>query len=548
MAIAPPGAASPRRLPGYVNMAAAAVVLAVVVVIALHAQSATQPAVAEFAPQAQQIRQAPPEQTAIVGQKPGAAIAPPGSPSPQVSPSEPPSGAILLPCVGDPPRQIEDPQSPPCVPYWQGANGGATARGVSGTAIRVAWVNQVQGTSSLYQPYFQAIATFFNRRFELYQRALVLSPPYQYPDDISPPAQRALADQVAADGNFGATEFPNQGGYVYHKELATKRVESVFGFEGNTPEPDLAASDPYLWSYEMASDNMLRSVASWYCAELAGKAPSHAGAVGVDLTKPRRLGVIWDPAGPEEQPPPQSFFDQLSSCQGSKVNYINDTAENDSGTMVNLIGDHDSSVMCLCRYIYWDGLTYYATDDGYQPEWLLNSYGGGDTFETFKFSPPDPQQVRHVFGLSYQPKQVGLANNPIWWAIHEGDPSLTPPASSGIYLITHFYRSMLILAAGVQMAGPDLTGQTFARHLQETVFPNPDTPIYAGHVSFLGSSHAFTTDTTQWWYDPTASSPFSAEGDSAGAMCYVEHGLRHDPYLWRGAIDRFFQGGCDSGA
>src|SRR5207244_2206863 len=40
-------------------------------------------------------------------------------------------------CVGNPPRQTEDPLSPPCVPSFHGANGGATAAGVSATEIRV---------------------------------------------------------------------------------------------------------------------------------------------------------------------------------------------------------------------------------------------------------------------------------------------------------------------------------------------------------------------------------------------------------------------------
>src|SRR5205807_504373 len=140
------------------------------------------------------------------------------------------------------------------------------------------------------------------------------------------------------------------------------------------------------------------------------------------------------------------------------------------------------------------------------------------------------------------------AQNPVWWAISEGNPTLTAPSSSGIYLITHFYRSMLILASGIQVAGAHLTAQNFARRLQSTAFPNPDTPIYAGHVGFVERSHAFTLDAAEWWYDPTAQSPFAAEGDGRGAICYVDHGRRHDPLLWKGATDRFQQGTCDSGA
>src|SRR5207302_1644062 len=41
-------------------------------------------------------------------------------------------------CVGKPPRQAEDPMSPPCVAYFNGDNGGATYQGVTRDEITVA--------------------------------------------------------------------------------------------------------------------------------------------------------------------------------------------------------------------------------------------------------------------------------------------------------------------------------------------------------------------------------------------------------------------------
>lgn len=41
-------------------------------------------------------------------------------------------------CVGSPPRQTSDPESPPCVPFYDGDNGGATAPGVTADEVRVA--------------------------------------------------------------------------------------------------------------------------------------------------------------------------------------------------------------------------------------------------------------------------------------------------------------------------------------------------------------------------------------------------------------------------
>src|SRR5437868_1214001 len=50
------------------------------------------------------------------------------------------------------------------------------------------------------------------------------------------------------------------------------------------------------------------------------------------------------------------------------------------------------------------------------------------------------------------------------------------------------YRGVLMMAAGLQMAGPHLTPETFAAGLQKTVFPNPDTPLEEGKVTVRPSA------------------------------------------------------------
>src|SRR5581483_10256236 len=57
--------------------------------------------------------------------------------------------------------------SPPCVPFWSGNNGGATARGVSGSAI--------EGLVSGYSAGYADLQSFFNRRFQFYGRSLHLT-------------------------------------------------------------------------------------------------------------------------------------------------------------------------------------------------------------------------------------------------------------------------------------------------------------------------------------------------------------------------------------
>src|SRR4051812_871623 len=100
-------------------------------VLALTPANPAPPAIAEFAPQPkEQIKDAPKEQSSDFGSGGGGDVGngPASSPSPSARAASPPSVPdVALPpaarvrrCVGDPPRQTEDPQSPPCVAFWGG--------------------------------------------------------------------------------------------------------------------------------------------------------------------------------------------------------------------------------------------------------------------------------------------------------------------------------------------------------------------------------------------------------------------------------------------
>src|SRR5258708_27045116 len=85
------------RIPGVVNVGLAAACALVVALFALRASSSQPPAIAEFAPQAQQqIKQAPQEQTALAGTGEGGSLT--GaflpSPSPSATPAPFPSPPV----------------------------------------------------------------------------------------------------------------------------------------------------------------------------------------------------------------------------------------------------------------------------------------------------------------------------------------------------------------------------------------------------------------------------------------------------------------------
>ena len=70
-------------------------------------------------------------------------------------------------CFGNPPRQTEDPQSPPCVPGWRGDNGGATSKGVTATEIRIAMPAWDEFIAATLENYFNARYEFYGRRLRI---------------------------------------------------------------------------------------------------------------------------------------------------------------------------------------------------------------------------------------------------------------------------------------------------------------------------------------------------------------------------------------------
>src|SRR5258708_33197814 len=262
-----------QRVPGLVNAVVALVTLALVAIVALRATQSTPPALAEFAPTVQKtIQQAPQEQTDIFGNAAGGAGL--GTPTPAPTPTPMPGAAsaatptplpghtVFNPCVaGDPPRQIQDPQSPPCIPFWNDpkGNGCNTSMGVTGGGSGAVCQG---GEVAIQNEYPQGqippgMVDFFNKRFEFYGRHLkILDQPKTCTQQdagvgANAPVQRAEADcEVAADHPFAAMEDQVCSGISYADQMAQDKVIATLT-RPYFSEPPLAARAPYIWTYPL---------------------------------------------------------------------------------------------------------------------------------------------------------------------------------------------------------------------------------------------------------------------------------------------------------
>lgn len=545
--VKPRASRGPSRLPGAANIGGTLLILIAVLSVALRAQTASPPAIAEFAPQAQQIKSAPAEQTSTLGSgEGGAALGTPPSPSPIPSPSPPDlNGAIISnSCIGDPPRQIQDPQSPPCIPYWKGNNGGPTSRGVDQTSISIGETQSGPQLTAL-----QDAVTFFNSHFMLYGRHITLQDFSGDNQGSGAPGQRAEADHEASMNIFAAMNDNNGGGISYGDQLAKDGVIATY-VRPYLTEGYMASHAPYVYSYPMAFDTLERTFAAWACARLKGGKAVHAGVGSVGL--PRKFGLVYTYENLDVAATDQVFKDSLNSC-GISLAYeaqpdsggesTQDERSNNLNSMINMKTNGVTTIFCLCDRVIMNDDMQDADNQGYNPEWVVSSYDLMDDDAEIRTLVNSTTQKQHLFGISAFPMARQFGDRPSTWDTPQ-DPYQSETAEVGR---DYMYRNLLLIAAGIQMAGPHLTPQSFQAGLQRAQFPNPPNAIMAGKVGFNGGSHAMTIDVAEFWWSNVDPGPLPDE-TSGGAWCYVDHGARHslaDP--WPAGDPGFFNPPCDSG-
>lgn len=538
------------RVPGTVFSVLALAVL-VLVATALNPAQPPPPAIAEYAPAAvKAITEAPPEQSAEDGTAnggQGVANAPggkgKGAGAPSVPPVAPTSGpslpgkvidvARVSRCVGNPPRQTEDPQSPPCVPYFEGDNGGATSTGVTGNEIRIAMPNASGGDVKQLERYFNSRFQFYGRQMKIVQDVGCFGG--------SPASAKSAAQGVAALKVFGDVGFCDIGGveYYFYDELARNKVVSVSNRVTVQYEKDLAKFDPYEWTFLPTFDKGSRHLAELICS-MKDKQASHAGAPYSTLQ--RSFGLISNKFNDAPSPDLTAVNNTFAACGidpvRGQITYERNgstggqgaspqTAQETAAAILKMKDAGVTTLMVLTHSLTTRQIYAALESQSYQPEIGLSTNFYND--EDLGIAQQPKSQAIHTFGISTWNKFVHVVDEPWYAALKEIDPNYQfccPPF--GYFGARFDYHAMLMMAAGIQLAGPNLTPESFAKGLQSASWPNPPTEKYPGKVTVSPGTHSYIEDAAAIWFDPANTSEYSG----SGAFCYVQNGLRRKLGQW----------------
>lgn len=552
----------PRRPrgPGFVYSGVATLLAVAILAFSLSAQQPPPPAIAEFAPQAvDQITDAPDEQSSRFGAGEGDCA--PGATGCELELGEQPPGAMAVrstpepidvprvrQCVGDPPRQIEDPQSPPCVPYWSGDNGGETHPGVARNEVRIALPYHDDTKEENLPREWEALESFFNKRFELYGRKIRLMPfnaGYDYADSLRPEVQTSHAQETVARqiDAFASMPYPDTGGStIYYDQLARQKRVSAHSLVPRVGEEHFGRRHPHQWSYVPSMDLSGPNLAEFTCKQLKGKKARWAGSDQADKDRSFALVVVEYQEGFTDIGDTQQLL--RSGCgidtEIYTMRYKGDDGQASQNLVLDLKAEGYTTILCFCHI--WPlcmGVFYAANQHQYHPEWVFASFPFIDHGTNTKACLRD--QMSHMFGISAFSKWQSSDDSPVTWAIKEVDPSFSWPVEGQAQeWMLRRYTSLLMLASGIQLAGPNLTPETFASGLQRARFPNPETRYMAARAGFRGD-HSMNDDYAPVWWGADRNSVWGA---GPGAWCYVDGGKRYSLGGWPTQQLALFEGPC----
>lgn len=397
-------------------------------------------------------------------------------------------------CVGNPPRQTEDPQSPPCVAYFDGNNFGDTYQGVTGDEVRIliyldGGVGDI-GTSRGREArpiakYFDLVndaprdddqvwvrvargwQKYFNERYQTYGR-FVRFYVYFGGSDQSPEGRRAdAADNYKTVKPFATISLASfsGGGDAYLDATAKRGVLNFGSFLGQ--EASFYARYPKLiWGFLPSLEIQAQQYADVLCKKYIG---DPANPYPVDHSsqlngQPRKFGLYYttDPGFDTLRRFKDSVKKRFQSCGGTivteqtfpKAGYAVDNSQTPRYAADAALAFQQAGVTT----IIWPAgqeakLSQAAAKIRYYPEVILA--GDGQTDGDFAQATQDPTFWDNVMVVSNQPLKPEQVGDQICFQAYRSSVPAEPRQDVGGYACD-MYTNLRQLFIGIQVAGPRL--------------------------------------------------------------------------------------------
>ena len=393
-------------------------------------------------------------------------------------------------CVGNPPRQTEDPLSPPCVAYFEGDNFGATAKGVTENEIRVVIVRgcnngsleitDLDAAETDWSRAYAGLLAYFGDRFQTYGRRL-----HGYTATFG-----ACLDNARARAD--ALKIVNQVGPFVVIAFTAPRASAVDAFAERGvmvtfPGIDRAlmvARAPFVYSVPPDLEDHTDIIASFVCNKLAGQPAQYAGDPTLK-SRIRRFALVYKRDQGDDQSRGAALLTQrIGDGCGDKASEVMRQSGDSPETYAQDAVRWKVAGITTVLIVGGQPLAAYQGADsaGWYPEWMQVPTNFGNAWARLI---PATQQ-RNAFGLMFTRRLDRTLQHQEWYrAFREGCPDCP------FQQVSALYEELLLVSWGIQAAGPKLTAANVDKGLHAIPArrsPNPWTPaayLAPGNYSFF---------------------------------------------------------------
>jgi hypothetical protein len=470
------------------------------------------------------------------------------------------------------PHQTEDPLSPPCVPYYQGDNGGSTYKGVKRNEIDVVYYIACSTTNNTFSPtskgsegancgeiddldqppsdndflYTRGLkryAAYFNSRYQTYKRHVHMWAFYgHYSVSVSGPGgcqndcRRNDATQTidtyhpfSVLTNGGIADFMD----AYADAMAQKKVVNFGGAAHN--DSFYRQYPGLLWNYAPSFEKQAGLFASYLCQKAVPTKVSFSGNAS-DMGKKRKFGIIYyDDTGDNYYVGVKPIIERkLAEC-GVPKGSIPEASYTDTGSVSGDPSTGPAKATKLSQFkndgvttILWMGnpngeWANQANRLRWYPEWIVFGDGGMEDFVNARYVNTNVWQ--HAWVVSNVTKIGRQDDQPCALALREVDPNFP---TTDIPWDCGFYDNLRQMFTGIQVAGPDLTPHSVDQGFHQipaVASTDPQVPA----CFYPQGDYTCVKDATPMWYDPNG----QIRGWS-GSGCWrnVEDGKRYLESKW----------------
>jgi hypothetical protein len=565
-----------RKYPPLIALVVALIIALVVLPSSLNVQQPNPSQTLEYAPVPPKDDTPPPPQGNFsnlgLGQSQGIASAT------TIPAALPPPGKGVNPstkrCVGNPPRQTEDPLSPPCVAFFDGDNFGATYAGVTGEEIRLVYYFdgniQELGCSGgtcprpnnviydLFEPEnpddddnadskhllvkaMRVWQRYFNERFQTYGRVVhfyvAFGPTSQPP---TPEERRADAAQIYQQVKpFALISDAGDNQDALLQAMAQKEVLN-FGALFGRPKAFYDQYPKLIWGYLPSIEQQSDQYASYVCQKvqpfpsaLNGNSDSDPEP---DTGEPRKIGIIQtsDEGFPNLLQFADRVRDKIAECgveiaatsQFPHCCYAKDNSTTHEYANFDMAEFQQKGITTILWLGGAEG--YYgpaAEAIGYQPEWIML----GDS-QLEGNNPPRLMSANNVWngrGLVITPQtyEPALQQQQCYQAFREIDQTY-PESDLGWGCAP--YKNLFQFFTGVQVAGPRLGPTSIDKGFHAIPEIRSTDPSVPACFYFPGDYTCVKDAQVEIW-DAAGAAP----GDSRpGCWRAIEGGKRYLPNEW----------------